>query len=107
MINFNQSRTPGRLFDKGDKVECVNASGTGLTKGAIYVIADTSDCPMCKGGVTLTSGPRPTDVPCGWWRARRFRPIKPPGDELTERIRRARGRPNVAPKTPARELEDA
>lgn len=100
MINFNQSRPPGRLFGKGDKVECVNASGTTLTKGGIYVIADTSDCPMCGGGVTLTSGPRPTDRACGWWRATRFRPLRPPMDELTRRIMRAR-------PTKTRELEDA
>lgn len=100
MINFKQSRPPGRLFGKGDKVECVDASGTTLTKGAIYVIADTSDCPRCHGGVTLTSGPRPTDRACGWWRATRFRPLRPPMDELTRRIMRAR-------PTKTRELEDA
>jgi hypothetical protein len=106
---FHRSRRIGSPFSPGQAVQCVDATGTGLKRSAIYRVEKVNECLACGGGVRLTSGPRPTDVPCGWWRARRFRPLKPPMDELTERIRRAarQGRPAPAPKAPARELEDA
>lgn len=98
-MDFKQSRGVNP-FSPNDVVQCVDAEGTGLTKNGIYRIKDVNPCPNCSGQVTLTSGPQPTDSLCGWWRHRRFRHVRPPNNELTERIRKARPAP-----TRTRELE--
>ena len=91
--DFFSSGPMGVPFTPGQKVMCVNADGCGLSKRAVYVVSDAKDCQLCRGGIRLTSGPRPTDVPCGWWDAKRFRPLDPPNDELTQRIRKAKPTP--------------
>ncbi len=108
---MNLNRSDGICpFSPGDKVECVDASGTSLRPRGVYAISDVSDCPVCPGGVRVDSGPSPTDVGCGWWRHTRFRPLRPTDPALVERIRRCRPpAPSGPAPTPNRtpELEDA
>lgn len=103
-MDFTRSKLPPRLFSPGEVVECIDASGAaGLRKGAIYRVDQVTRCPCVgrDGGVTLTSGPSGTDSPCGWWRATRFRPVKPEDDETLQRIK------SCKPRAPVRETEDA
>jgi hypothetical protein len=96
MANFMSSRPMkrGGLFSPGEKVECMDPSGTTLTRGGIYEIAESEICKLCGDGVMLTTGPTPTDSLCNrWWRADRFRSIRPPEDEVTNMIRQARPAP--------------
>lgn len=107
---FHISRPIPGPMGPGDKVECVDASGTSLRRGGIYTVDQAHPCPMCGGGLRLTSGPRPTDVPCGWWRVERFRPLRGPDAEtIIEAAKRGKRHKAPAPKTPVRvpDLEDA
>jgi hypothetical protein len=99
-------RSPGprNPFSVGDVVQCVDAQGTALSTNAIYRVTDTNQCASCRGALRLDSGPRPTDSGCGWWFSKRFRHVRPPQDELTERIMRSRKNPTQAP---TKETENA